>query len=296
MRRGDSHILRAAQTLEGIANAIALDGRVEDHEIAALDAWLQLNRGACDSYPISEAFQLVARILADGRIDERERQELHDWCETFAENGPLAVAADHAKRRLNGVLHVAASDGRLTEAELRDVRDWLMDYSEFRDEWPFSVVGDALERVLADGVVTPDEERTLLDLFGGFVERPAKLGSVEEDVPGAPWLSPDVALLEPLDNLFTPSPEIVVPGRAFCFTGHCQWRRADLEKRVESLGGRAVPRVTKALDYLVIGSCSNRLWRFASYGRKIEAVMSCRAAGMRIDIVRETDALAALGV
>lgn len=45
---------------------------------------------------------------------------------------------------------------------------------------------------------------------------------------------------------------------------------------VTRLGGRPVEHVSEKLDYLVIGANSNPCWVYASYGRKVEAVMALR--------------------
>jgi len=72
-------------------------------------------------------------------------------------------------------------------------------------------------------------------------------------------------------------------------------RRKDIQDIVISKGGIPVERVTKTLDYLVIGALSNPCWAYSTYGRKIDSAMSMNRNGASIAIVHEDDVMRMLG-
>ena len=89
---------------------------------------------------------------------------------------------------------------------------------------------------------------------------------------------------------------VVISGRTFCFTGQAKsGNRADLHRLVIDRGGFPAERVTPGLHYLVIGGLSNPAWAFATYGRKVQAVIDARKRGWETLIVREQDFLMAAG-
>ena len=66
-------------------------------------------------------------------------------------------------------------------------------------------------------------------------------------------------------------------------------KRSEFEMKIAALGGIPHPRVTKDLNYLVIGSCGNPCWAYACYGRKVEMAMRLRREGSRLMIIHEND-------
>ena len=51
---------------------------------------------------------------------------------------------------------------------------------------------------------------------------------------------------------------------------------------------------SKNLDYLVIGSISQKAWAYSTYGRKIETVLNHRRHGAETQIIHEHDFVAAV--
>lgn len=63
----------------------------------------------------------------------------------------------------------------------------------------------------------------------------------------------------------------------FCFTGEFLFgTRNSCERAVLSLGAMTVDRVSKKLNYLVIGSYISHEWISNTYGRKIEQAVKHR--------------------
>ncbi|UEX77634.1 BRCT domain-containing protein [Sediminicurvatus halobius] len=84
--------------------------------------------------------------------------------------------------------------------------------------------------------------------------------------------------------------EIMFEGRAFCFTGKFLFGpRQRCEEAVMRLGATPIPRVTKQLDYLVIGGLASRDWAHTSHGRKIEKAIDLREKGHQVILLEERD-------
>jgi hypothetical protein len=73
------------QKLQGICHGIIADGTINDKEIESLQFWLDKNTHLYCYYPYDEIHSLIARILADGKVDDYERRELLAYFNEFAD-------------------------------------------------------------------------------------------------------------------------------------------------------------------------------------------------------------------
>jgi NAD-dependent DNA ligase len=69
---------RDLSELLGLAKGMLADGIVNDHEALYLKNWGANHQDALDQWPTSLIFSRLHQHLADGRIDDAERQDLHD--------------------------------------------------------------------------------------------------------------------------------------------------------------------------------------------------------------------------
>ncbi|MBP6130881.1 BRCT domain-containing protein [Thauera sp.] len=186
------------------------------------------------------------------------------------------IHADRVVKRqideLIGLAKGALLDGKVEQHEADGILAWLHGNVECLDTWPASVLYDRLRAMLADGVLDPDEAGELLGLLMQ-IAAPAGLGAAP-----APSTLP----------LTAPAPEILYPGRSFCFTGVFEFgSRADCHDAVLAHGGEPAKGVTKKLSYLVIGSVGSDFWRHSSFGTKILKAAQYSEEGAGIAIVSE---------
>ena len=71
------------QILQGICHGILADGVVQDHEIVELEKWLSENDHLATYYPYDEIFSLISKVLADGKVEESEKQLLMRYFNEF---------------------------------------------------------------------------------------------------------------------------------------------------------------------------------------------------------------------
>jgi NAD-dependent DNA ligase len=181
---------------------------------------------------------------------------------------------ERACARLQGVIAGITADGHLHDLEVQFLRTWLAENDEVRRHWLGSQLSEALDEVMADGVVSEAERASLLDMLQAITGvHFADTGCVTPEAVGFP-----------ADDC-----EVSFPGRTFVLTGKFHHgSRGDCEAITVAAGGVCADSVTKKVHYLVIGSAGATVsWKQASYGNKIDAAMKLREKGHPIFIVNE---------
>lgn len=76
---------RQIDELVGLARGLIADGTVNQREVEFLQKWLVANGSVSDQPIIRTLYMRVAEILADGVVDEMEKEELFDTLNRFAD-------------------------------------------------------------------------------------------------------------------------------------------------------------------------------------------------------------------
>ncbi len=276
---GRSRLEKAANSLIGIVEGIAADGKVSADEVRFLQLWLDENRSLYDRHPYNELMPVVADALRDGQLSEDERNDILFVCEKLRSTEFFdAVTAD--MQRLHGMLGGIMADGNITEEELRGLSDWLADHETLKTCWPYDEVESIVSTVLRDGKIDDDEQKLLQAFFSEF------LALLDNRTITTPQMLEGVSLT----GVCTMCPEISFDGKTFCFTGASnRLSRKQFNELITQLGGQPSEGVTKKTDYLVIGAEGNPAWAYACYGRKVEKAVTLRKEGVRILLVHEND-------
>ena len=165
------------------------------------------------------------------------------------------------------------ADGKIDQSEAAFLQTWLIQSRQTTD---IPVIVNLLERVdvmLEDGVLDQEESKELFSTLSKLAGDPSEVGE----------LAKPTSL--PID---LPLPSISFSGKSFLFTGTCVFgSRRQCESAIQMLGGVNAKGVTKALDYLVLGTYVTESWAHENYGRKIEKAMRYRDEGIPISIVTE---------
>lgn len=184
------------------------------------------------------------------------------------------AALTRASQMLLGIVTGVVADGQLHDMEVHMLNTWLTENYEVASVWPGSAIAQAVQSVLADGVVTQAERDHLLR------ELQALVGSDFSETGSS---SPTVAAL-PYDDDAT----LRIAGAGICHTGEFLFgTRSACERLTEQAGGTPLAAVSKKTTYLVIGTHVSPAWVNTSYGRKIEQAMQMKEAGHPIRIIAE---------
>ena len=175
---------------------------------------------------------------------------------------------------LIGICKGMLADGGLNDEELLFLQTWLSENDELAYSWPGEVLYKRISASLGDGVISSVERQHLIETMTSIIG-----GSFQDH--GATSGLPTSLPVQDVGDL-------MIAEHTFCFTGQFLYgTRAACEKAVESHSGAAAPRVTKKVDYLVIGTLASRDWANTSHGRKIEKAVAYREKGIPIAIIDE---------
>ncbi|WP_444891799.1 BRCT domain-containing protein (plasmid) [Microbulbifer sp. TRSA001] len=173
---------------------------------------------------------------------------------------------------LIGLSKGITADGQINQSEAEFLQGWLYQNSETKNPIILNLL-DKVSGMLADGFLDGDESS---ELFAALQSITGEL-SDDGEVPKSSTLP-----------VCTPPPRIQFTGKTFLFTGTCAYgSRKECQNVIDSLGGINAPRITKKLDYLVLGTYVTDSWIHESFGRKIEKAVEYRDSGLPLAIVTE---------
>ena len=175
---------------------------------------------------------------------------------------------------LLGICSGILADGELNDQEIKYLDLWLSENQELTSTWPGEVIYARIKEVLADNKITEDErehlKQTLSDLIGDTLQETGAAFGASTSLP-----------VDDVDS-------ITIKDNIFCFTGTFLYgTRNKCELAIEQRGGKAIPRIRKDLNYLVIGTMTSRDWAHTSHGRKIEKAIEFKKDNCPIYIVSE---------
>jgi NAD-dependent DNA ligase len=180
---------------------------------------------------------------------------------------------------LVGICRGVLADGALVDPEVKFLADWMELNVECSNEWPYTVIYNRIAAALADGVVSPTEEKELLALLhkvtGGLGGKVSQGHTVQcQSTDGLPY-----------DD---PAPEIEFPQRRFCATGDFAFgSRRDVCGAIEERGGLTVGSPSRTTDFLVVGLTGSYAWKHSTHGNKIMKALELKNEGRVIAIVSE---------
>lgn len=184
--------------------------------------------------------------------------------------------------QLIGICAGIVADGEINDKELAFLSTWLAEHTEACREFPGNQIARRVGDIMADGVISVEERGDLLETLQQISgNRFVETGAAAPDGPAVPA---------------DPPATIEFSGRRFCFTGSFVYgARSKCAAATEARGGVCDKEVTKALDYLVIGTGASKDWKHGSYGSKIERAQKLREKGAtRPVIVNEENWVSAL--
>ncbi len=278
---GKSRLEKSINSLLGLLEGIAIDGKVTPGEVSMLRIWLADHQDVARRHPYSELTAAVARAVQDGMLDSEERADITWLCERMRTTEFFdMVTAD--LQRLHALVGGIAADGQISAVEMRGLSKWLGDHEHLKTCWPYDEIEALTTKALSDGKIDPGEHKLLMDFFTEF------LSVLDERTIVRPIVVEEAG--KPITALCAVAPTIVFPGATFCFTGaSARYKRSEFEQIVKDLGGEPVSGVSAKLHYLVIGADGNPCWAYACYGRKVEKAVELRRKGVKVVLVHEND-------
>ena len=274
-----SQLDKSVNTLLGLVQGIAIDGKINNSELNLINLWLSDHKDLGNKHPFNELIPVLSKALSDGVITKDEQQDIIWLCEKLKSTEYFnEITTD--LQLLHGILGGIASDGVISHEELRALGDWLDTHDHLRSCYPFDEIDSLITSTLSDGKVDEQENKLLQAFFSEF------LAVLDNKTITAPLMNKGLSV----QGVCASCPEIIFEGSKFCFTGASnRYTRLEFESLIKSLGGEFHSSVSNKLNYLIIGAEGNVCWAFACYGRKVEKAVELRKQGARLLIVHEND-------
>lgn len=155
--------MRSIYELIGIVKGISYDGIINDREVVRLQGWADKNRNFTFDSKEVELVKAIDEILEDGIVDDDER----DYLLLKAEELAMDLPSENAKvYELNGIVEGIICDNVVNEPEIRNLKKWMDINGDFiTDHKPSEDLRVAIEDILADGIVTAEEQGSLLKML-----------------------------------------------------------------------------------------------------------------------------------
>lgn len=164
------------------------------------------------------------------------------------------------------------ADGKIVQAEVEFLLSWLIQNQQSDHPVILNLL-DKVGAILEDGVVDKEEASELLTLLQNLSGDASEIGE----------LAKTSSL--PIDQ---PTPKVEFENKNFLFTGTFAFgTRSKCEEQIKNLGGKPIKNVTKALNYLILGTYVTDSWAHENFGRKIEKAMEYREDGQNLIIITE---------
>lgn len=278
-----SELHKAVNTLRGLVAGMSSSGDVNEREIQELTNWCLLHAELKDRHPFSELIPVIETALEDRVIDEEERRNILWLCSNFVDNSSYYNIVTSSIQFLHGLVHGIMADTEISDSEIHALKSWVDANDYLQGTYPFDELNTLLHAILEDKIVTEDERNTLLAFCSNIVDFRDSTNLNE----------PDFAALRQrysVSGICAYCPEITFEKKIFCFTGESyRATRAEMAKDIEKLGGIFRAAVSSRTDYLVVGNAGNPCWAYSCHGRKIEEAMALRKEGGKVQIINETD-------
>ena len=266
---------KAVLTLKGIIEGIHCDEKINETELLFLRAWKDSDFFNFNDGDFIDIHEQIEDILEDSLITMEEKSDILNMLDDIIDYGGVAGSeADALANQLLGFLNGISADNHLNDTEIHALLNILKSSSSLSSRWPGNALKIRLDETLADGVIDDNEREDLLNLVK------AVSGQKLFETGLAYGLSADFSTCD--------SKQLHLGDMSICFTGtFLSGNRDKQQLKAQELGAKVAPRVTKSLDVLVLGSLASRDWKFSSYGRKIESVLSNRQSGSTTEIINE---------
>ncbi|MBN7827362.1 BRCT domain-containing protein [Bowmanella dokdonensis] len=269
------NIDKAVNGLIGILSGVTADTKLNQNELMYLNIWLKSQSSLRDDPDAIDLLDLIADVVEDGAVSSEEMHDLLTLCNdvvTYRSSEDEGIYEAKINEFL-GVLQGVVADGSVNRQEFDFLIGWLRENDVVEDDWLVEQVVSRANQIMSDGIVTQGE----LTEFGDLVKQ---LTGYQFNETGSAECS-SIAYLE--DSI-----EKIEQDSLICFTGtFVSGSRRILEGLAVSKGLKPKNRITKSLNYLVIGELVTPDWRFQSYGRKIEQAVKYREEGIPIKILSE---------
>lgn len=215
------------------------------------------HRALADCVSTHECFQQLMKVSNKMCIKESDN--------TFKRVPNKLTDTNMRLQQLYELLCDIMADNIVTSEEVYILKDWIDNNDDLFKDYPYNIIVPAVNRVLADGVITNDESNELRQIFQQIIN--PKFG---------------LRRGETLD----------IAEKSFVLTGQfTSYNADDFADILVRNGGILMKSVSSKTDYLIVGSDPDPRWHSGNFGTKIKKAMELRTNGDDIIIATENETL-----
>lgn len=275
---GPLSVQKAFSSLCGLLEGMDADKVINSRETQCLIKWFSENDNLKDRKPFDEIFSKFSEIIADGKIDKEEFQDLFWLCSKFKEEGVIYNQIIKDIQFLHGLVAGIASDNKINLKEIEVLRAWLDKKEYLKGTWPYDEFYSLCLSSLRDGVIDEEERANLIRYFKEFMNLNDNQLHLKIDT------------MAPLSGICAIDPVIEFDYKRFVITGKStKVSQTKIKDLIEDWAGQVDQNVSDQTDYLIVMAEGNSAWTFSAFGRKVEEAVELRKKGHKIVIVHEGD-------
>lgn len=159
--------MRNINELIGIIKGISFDRVINETETEHLQNWLDKNRNLTYDSNQARIISLVDAVLEDHIITEDEQKQL---MQCIAEYVPNSIDATKYIYELYGIIEGVICDGVVNEDEIYNLKKWISEKGNLINSYSdCKSIIMMIDNILADGVVTQQEQHDILVLLNDIV-------------------------------------------------------------------------------------------------------------------------------
>ena len=191
--------MRNINELISIIKSINLDGTINDKQGVRLQSWVDKNRNLAYELRQVELIKHIDTDLEDSIINDDERESILMHCDRFLKD----ISDDVAKiYEFNGIIEGIIWNGEVNEPEVYRLKEWMeVNGDTIRGHKPLEALSKIMDDILADGVITENDQEQLLQLLldcKNYSKFRMKLGYLKEQVRARQNIGID--LIDLIDN------------------------------------------------------------------------------------------------
>ncbi len=277
--RRDQNLSNSYSHALGMFQGVVADGELCDLEVVAIYEWLKSACGINQLERLAELREVVAAALADGHIDEYEREEIGDAILDILD-GDIEVSGDEQERQhFQAMLKGILANGKVVEAEVAAVSHLVNDKERIRADIVNRPLLDTINEAFLDGFMTQAELLAIKKQMG------KRVGGGFSDLGDSQSRTPKQVVVNHEVPVTIQSLRIAVTGKL-----EAGYSREELKILIERHGGTVAAGVSKKINYLAVAGLADARYKYGTHGDKLEKVLSLNETGANIKIV-DADAL-----
>jgi hypothetical protein len=159
--------MRNINELIGIIKGINFDGVINQMEVKRLKSWVNKNRNLAYELKEAQLIRLVDQVLEDMIVTDDERELLISYCDKYLKGSSDDTAKIY---ELNGIIEGIVCDNEVNEREVYHLKAWMDNHAAIvRNHKPSASICKIIDDILADGIVTAEEQETLLQMLSARI-------------------------------------------------------------------------------------------------------------------------------